>query len=77
MGMLYLETGRYGCNMPCIVYSGMGMLYLETGGYGCNMPCSCILVWVCFMGGGGVACFVYSGMGILGGCGGTSVTCLV
>ena len=19
MGMLYLETGRYGCNMPCIV----------------------------------------------------------
>ena len=50
----------------------MGMLYLETGGYGCNMPCS---LWG--GGGGGIACFVYSGMGILGGWGGTSVTCLV
>ena len=71
--MLYLETVRYGCNMPCIVvwvcfiwrqgdtgvYSGMGMLYLETGRYGCNMPC--IVVWVCFIwrqGDTGVTCLV-------------------
>ena len=63
MGMLYLETGGYGCYMPCscIVYSGMGMLYLETGGYGCNMPCSCTVVWVCFIwrqGDTGVTCLV-------------------
>ena len=43
-----------------------------------GVTCLVVVQWYGYaFGGEGVACFVYSGMGILGGGGGTSVTCLV